>query len=102
MARVSPATVYAVAGGKQGLLRTLMDISTTAPMVAETIDRITIMDDAKAVTACLARRTRLMRGEFGDIMRSDPEDRSAGQGRLETLETATIRYRQGAFVPIVF
>jgi hypothetical protein len=35
-----------------------MDISTTAPMVAETIDRITIMDDAKAVTACLARRTR--------------------------------------------
>jgi hypothetical protein len=71
-----------------------MDISTTAPMVAETIDRITIMDDAKAVTACLARRTRLMREEFGDIMRqilkTAPHDKAAS----ETPATATIRYRQ--------
>src|SRR5580698_7101712 len=37
LARVAPATVYAVSGGKQGLLRTLMDIGTTAPVVAETI-----------------------------------------------------------------
>jgi AcrR family transcriptional regulator len=95
MARVSPATVYAVAGGKQGLLRTLMDISTTAPMVAKTIDRITIMDDAKAVMAFLARRTPLMREEFGDIMRlilkTAPHDKAAS----DTLATATIRYRQG-------
>jgi AcrR family transcriptional regulator len=98
MARVSPATVYAVAGGKQGLLRTLMDISTTAPMVAETIDRITIMDDAKAVMAFLARRMRLMREEFGDIMRlilkTAPHDMAAS----ETPATATIRYRQGVCV----
>jgi hypothetical protein len=30
------------------------NIATTAPMVAETIDHITIMDDAKAVMAFLA------------------------------------------------
>jgi AcrR family transcriptional regulator len=90
MARVSPATVYAVAGGKQGLLRTLMDISTTAPMVAETIDRITIMDDAKAVMALLARRTRLMREEFGEIMRPDPEDRSARRVRVDALGAVII------------
>lgn len=79
-----------------------MDISTTAPMVAKTIDRITIMDDAKAVMAFLARRTPLMREEFGDIMRlilkTAPHDKAAS----ETLATATIRYRQGAFVLIVF
>jgi AcrR family transcriptional regulator len=98
IARVSRATAYAVAGGKQGLLRTLMDISTTAPMVAKTIDRITIMDDAKAVMAFLARRMRLMREEFGDIMRlilkTAPHDMAAS----ETPATATIRYRQGVCV----
>jgi hypothetical protein len=64
-------------------------------MVAETFDRITIMDDAKVVMAFLARRTRLMRGEFRDIMRlmlkTAPHDKAAS----ETLATATIRYRQG-------
>jgi AcrR family transcriptional regulator len=99
LARVSPATVYAVAGGKQGLLHTLMDTSTTAPMVADTIDRINTMDDAKGVIAFLAQRTRQMREEFGDIMRlilkTAPHDKAAS----ETLATATARYRQ-AFVPI--
>jgi AcrR family transcriptional regulator len=101
MARVSPATVYAVAGGKQGLLRTLMDISTTAPMVAKTIDRITIMDDAKAVMAFLARRTPLMREEFGDIMRlilkTAPHDKAASD-TWQPRRSAIAR----AFVPIVF
>ena len=36
-ARVAPATVYAVSGGKQGLLRTLMETVTTDPIVETTI-----------------------------------------------------------------
>src|ERR1700757_4108962 len=37
-ARVSPATVYAQCGGKQGLLKTLMDEWTAGPVVRETIE----------------------------------------------------------------
>src|SRR5215467_3196620 len=37
-ARVSPATVYAQCGGKQGLLKTLMDSWTAGPLVREIID----------------------------------------------------------------
>src|SRR6201986_2032299 len=34
-ARVAPATVYAVTGGKHGLVQTLLEHWTTAPIVAE-------------------------------------------------------------------
>src|SRR5215813_11673836 len=37
-ARVSPATVYAQCGGKQGLLKTLMDFWTAGPLVLEIIE----------------------------------------------------------------
>ena len=37
-ARVSPATVYAQCGGKQGLLKTLMDSWTAGPLVHEIIE----------------------------------------------------------------
>src|SRR5215813_1233254 len=37
-ARVSPATVYAQCGGKQGLLKTLMDTWTAGPLVREIIE----------------------------------------------------------------
>src|SRR5215475_4094617 len=37
-ARVSPATVYAQCGGKQGLLKTLMDAWTAGLLVREIID----------------------------------------------------------------
>src|SRR5215813_10516966 len=37
-ARVSPATVYAQCGGKQGLLQTLMDEWTAGPLVREIIE----------------------------------------------------------------
>ena len=36
-ARVSPATVYAQCGGKEGLLHTLMDIWTSSHLVARII-----------------------------------------------------------------
>ncbi len=38
--RVSAGTVYQQCGGKHGLLRTLMDIWTTAPLVQQTLDRV--------------------------------------------------------------
>ena len=47
LARVSPATVYAVAGGKQGLLHTLVDDWTQAPEVDEAYRAIEASDDCR-------------------------------------------------------
>ena len=62
------ATIYAVSGGKQGLLNTLMDIWTRAPIVSTTLDRVDL-DDPAAILRTVAATCRNMRAESGDIMR---------------------------------
>jgi AcrR family transcriptional regulator len=98
-ARVSPATVYAVAGGKQGLLHTLMETWTTDPIVASTLERISTMRDPVEVIRLTAASVREMRERFADVMRvmitTAPHDRGVAQ----QLDTATTRYRK-AFLPI--
>jgi AcrR family transcriptional regulator len=92
-ARVSPATVYTATGGKQGLLRTLIEEWSTAPVVAEARERIQKLDDPIEIMRYLAALTRGMRQEYGDIMRvvlaAAPHDATAAEG----LATATTRYR---------
>jgi AcrR family transcriptional regulator len=99
LARVSPATVYAVSGGKHGLLRTLMDAWITAPIVADTLGEIEVLDDPVAVVRLVAETCRSMREEFGDIVRvliaTAPHDKVVAA----SLAIATERYRQ-ALVPI--
>jgi AcrR family transcriptional regulator len=94
-ARVARATVYAVAGGKQGLLDTLIDEWTTAPVVAETLGRIEKLTDPVDILRAIASLTRTMRQDYGDIMRvvlaTAPHDPTAAEG----LKTATSRYRAG-------
>lgn len=94
-ARVAPATVYTVAGGKQGLLRTLIDLWSAAPVVTEAAERIEKLDDPAELLRFLAEFTRTMRQDFGDIMRvvlaTAPHDATAADG----LRTATSRYRGG-------
>src|SRR6516164_4613991 len=68
-ARVSPATVYAVNGGKQGLLRTLIDEWSVAPVVAQARERIENLDDPIEILRYLAELTRQMRQDYGDVMR---------------------------------
>src|SRR6202048_2595892 len=68
LARVAPATVYAVSGGKQGLLRTLTEASTTDPTIEATIGSIEL-DDPSAILRLVAATVRSMREQFGDIMR---------------------------------
>ncbi len=98
-ARVAPVTVYSVSGGKSGLLQTLIDIWTTAPIVAATIGAIEETNDPAAVIRIVAAACRNMREEFGDLMRmvlaTAPHDKSAAR----SLSVATARYRK-AFVPI--
>ena len=92
-ARVSPATVYAAANGKQGLLRTLIDEWSAAPVVEEGREHFEKLDDAEEILRFLAALTRSMREDFSDILRvvlaAAPHDTTAADG----LATATARYR---------
>ena len=66
LARVSPATVYAVAGGKQGLLHTLVDDWTQAPEVDEAYRVIEASETADGVLDIVPHALRLMAGESTD------------------------------------
>jgi len=99
LARVAPATVYAVSGGKHGLLSTLMEIWSTAPIIAVTLDRVRELDDPAAILQLVASATRNMREEAGDIVRVLLNTAPHDKGVSENLAVATARYRQ-ALVPI--
>ncbi|MBF6195903.1 TetR/AcrR family transcriptional regulator [Nocardia implantans] len=92
-ARVAPATVYAVGGGKQGLLRTLVDLWSEAPVVAETLERQETLTDPGEIVRHAAATVRSMRENYGDIMRvvlaTAPHNAEAG----DALRIATKRYR---------
>ncbi|WP_174188426.1 TetR/AcrR family transcriptional regulator [Nocardia barduliensis] len=93
LARVAPATVYAVGGGKQGLLRTLVDLWSEAPVVAETLERQARLTDPEQIVRHAAASVRLMREHYGDIMRvvlaTAPHNTEAN----DALSIATKRYR---------
>jgi AcrR family transcriptional regulator len=97
-ARVSPATVYAVNGGKQGLLRALIDVWSAAPEVAVATEHIQSLDDPVEILRYTTALTRQMRQDYGDIMRvviaAAPHDRTAAEG----LALGTRRYRGGTGV----
>jgi AcrR family transcriptional regulator len=96
-ARVSPATVYVV-GGKQGLLRILVDQWSAAPEVETTRRRLEKLEDPAEILRVVAGLTRQMREDYGDIMRvvltTAPHDTTAAEG----LALATGRYRDGTAV----
>jgi AcrR family transcriptional regulator len=96
-ARVSPATVYTI-GGKQGLLRMLVDRWSAAPEVDETQRRLEEIASAPEILRVVATLTRQMREDYGDIMRvvltTAPHDTMAAEG----LAVATKRYRDGTMV----
>jgi AcrR family transcriptional regulator len=94
LARVAPATVYAVSGGKHGLLRTLMDIWTTAPIVEATVRSIEKLDDPLAILELVAATCRSMREDSGDIIRVILNTAPHDSGVAETLAIATRRYRK--------
>ena len=60
LARVAPATVYAVSGGKQGLLRTLTETTITDPAIEATIGSIEKLGDPSAILRLVAATVRTM------------------------------------------
>jgi AcrR family transcriptional regulator len=92
VARVAPGTVY-VAGGKQGLLRLLIEDWANAPVRQESRDRLAHLGDADQILRLLASATRASREAHGDIMRilltTAPHEAVAAQG----LHRSTERYQ---------
>jgi AcrR family transcriptional regulator len=98
LARVSPATVYAVAGGKQGLLHTLVDDWTQAPEVDEAYRAIEASDTADGVLSNVAATCRQMRCDWGDVMKIVLATAPLDETAAATLRTATDRYRAGTLL----
>jgi AcrR family transcriptional regulator len=94
-ARVAPATVYAVGGGKHGLLSTLIDDWQNAPIIAATYEHIATLSDGEAILRATASGTREVREQWGDVMRmvlvTAPHDPRVA----EPLAAVTGNYRQG-------
>jgi AcrR family transcriptional regulator len=97
-ARVAPATVYAVTGGKQGLLDELITIWTTDPIVAATVNHTVASSDPVEMIHEIAAATCAMREQWEDIIRlllnTAPNDAAVA----ERLSQVTSIYRS-AFVP---
>jgi len=93
-ARVSPATIYAVNGGKQGLMRALVEDWSDAPVI-DTM-RATIAESTHPVELVryITAETAQMRRDFGDVMRvvvgAAPHDDAAAEG----YRLATSRWRE--------
>ncbi|WP_433184913.1 TetR/AcrR family transcriptional regulator [Actinoallomurus sp. CA-150999] len=94
-ARVAPATVYAVCGGKHGLLRTLMEGWLNAPIIETTYQHVGALDDGEEILRLTAAGTREVREQWGDVMRvvlaTAPHDAHIA----ESLAAATDSYREG-------
>jgi AcrR family transcriptional regulator len=99
VARVAPATVYAVTGGKYGLLTELIRIWTTDPIVEAKTSDMVEMSDPVAIIRELAAGSRRMREQYADIMRVMLATAPHDQAVATALQVATSVYRK-AFIPI--
>jgi AcrR family transcriptional regulator len=91
-ARVSPATVYAQCGGKQGLLKTLMDSWTAGPLVGEIINSCAAAEGAAEKLRVLADGYIAIYHASGDIIPIVTDAAAAVPGAAEFLETANARH----------
>src|SRR6202161_3764126 len=69
LSRVSPATVYAQCGGKQGLLRLLMDSWTQSQAVAESYQESLAAADAGLLIQTLGAASLEITKQWGDVIR---------------------------------
>ena len=98
-ARVAPATVYAVTGGKQNLLNILITAWTTDPVVEQTLNAVDTSTDPAAIIREVASASRTMREAYVDVIRvmlaTAPHDEAVAKQE----QAATAIYR-AALVPI--
>ena len=95
VSRVSPATVYAQCGGKQGLLRSLVDSWTQSPLVGEAILRCIESDDAAIVMQSLAGAYLVITKEWGDVIKTVIDVAPHDDEYAAMLSIALRRHSQG-------
>jgi AcrR family transcriptional regulator len=92
-ARVAPASVYA-AGGKRGLLRTLIESGTTAEDVPVILDRIAGSDDPVGLIGFIVQATRERFEQWSGLMRqvaaAAPQEPSVRE--IEQIAHASLRH----------
>lgn len=94
LSRVSPATVYAQCGGKQGLLRSLMDSWTQAPMVVESLQESLAAGDAALVMQTLSTAYLQITKQWGDVIRVVIEVAPHDSESAAVLATAQKRHNR--------
>ena len=94
LAGVAPVTVYASTGGKSGLLQTLTETWSSAPIIESNYKVIVELNCPVEVLRVVASSARVMREEFGDIvvlmLATAPHDKDVS----ESLHRATAQYRE--------
>jgi AcrR family transcriptional regulator len=91
---VSPATVYAQCGGKHGLLRSLMDSWTQAPIVAEAQRASLAATDAALVMQILGAAYLQIIKQWGDVVRVVIDVAPHDDESREVLATAQKRHNR--------
>ncbi|WP_409055182.1 TetR/AcrR family transcriptional regulator [Streptomyces sp. SYP-A7185] len=93
LADVSPATVYAVAGGKQGMITSLAARWAASPILHDSLQRLPTLTDPFEVVSYVARASREVREQHGDTMRILLATASSHPPIACELKTSTERYR---------
>ena len=91
--RVSAGTVYQQCGGKLGLLHTLMDIWTTAPLVQQTLDKIDAAGTLDEALDTLADAYLDFFRYFDDIIQVVISTAAHDEEAMASLADATTRHR---------
>src|SRR5580698_3633281 len=92
LSRVSPATVYAQCGGKQGLLRLLMDSWTQSQAVAESYQESLAAADAVHIMQTLGAAYLQITKQWGDVIRVVIDVAPHDGESAEVLATAQKRH----------
>ncbi|MGU3503060.1 TetR family transcriptional regulator [Mycobacterium sp. C31M] len=90
--RVSPGTVYRQCGGKQGLLRTLMDTWTTSDLVQSTLDQVESAESLDEVLLMLSDSYLQFWRHYDDIVQLVPATAAHDVMAAESLGQATTRH----------
>jgi AcrR family transcriptional regulator len=91
--RVSPGTVYQQCGGKQGLLRTLMDMWTTSPLVQGTLDLVNSASTLDEILQILADSYLEFFRQFDDIIQVVVTTAAHDAEASKSLAQAGVRHR---------
>jgi AcrR family transcriptional regulator len=91
--RVSAGTVYQQCGGKQGLLRTLMDIWTTSDLVKGTLDQVERCTSLAEIVDVLSDSYLQFWRRYDDIVQLVLATAAHDGAAAESLGQATLRHR---------